>query len=52
MKSEGTMEFHILCKNTLLGFSHSYVGGCADSTLHLPKASLTNQMAEIYTALF
>ena len=47
MKSEGTMEFHIAS-----GFSHSYVGGCADTTLHLPKASLTNQMAEIYTALF
>ena len=49
MKSEGTMEFHSLI---LLGFSHSYVGGCADSTLHLPKASLTNQMADIYTSLF
>ena len=44
MKSEGTTEFHSLI---LLGFSHSYVGGCADSTLHLPKASLTNQTADI-----
>ena len=51
MKSEGTMKFHSLCKN-ILGFSHSHAGDCADSTLHLPKASLTNQMAEIYTALF